>query len=137
MERISIDRGVFEKSDNVYCARATFTWDDLGTFDSLEAYRRKMAKKGGDTTNVFEGDVIEINSTGCFVKTDEGIVAIVGEGMKHTVGLAARTFKAVAEAGVSLQMISQGANKINLSFLIDDSDIEKTIPALHAALFTG
>lgn len=78
MERISIDRGVFEKSDNVVCARATFTWDDLGTFDSLEGYRRKKAKKGGNTTNVFEGDVIEINSTGCFVKTDDGLVAVVG-----------------------------------------------------------
>jgi aspartokinase len=32
-------------------------------------------------------------------------------------------------------MISQGANKINISLLIDDGDIPKAIPALHASLF--
>lgn len=69
------------------------------------------------------------------IQRNKCIVAIVGEGMKHTVGLAARTFKAVADAGVSLQMISQGASEINITFLIDNAEIPKTIKALHKEFF--
>ena len=56
-------------------------------------------------------------------------------GMKHAVGLASRTFKAVASAGVSLQMISQGASEINITFLVDNSEISKVCPALHKEYF--
>ena len=55
------------------------------------------------------------------------IVAVVGEGMKHAVGLASRTFKAVAAAGVSLQMISQGASEINITFLVNNSEIPNDV----------
>jgi len=41
------------------------------------------------------------------IQTAKCIFAVVGEGMKNAVGLAARTFKAVASVGVSLQMISR------------------------------
>jgi aspartate kinase len=63
------------------------------------------------------------------------IVAIVGEGMKHIVGLAARTFSAVAKTGVSIQMISQGASEINITFLIDNQEIPTVVRALHAEFF--
>ena len=63
------------------------------------------------------------------------IVALIGEGMKHTVGLAARSFKAVADSGVSLQMISQGASEINITFLIENSEIPKAVKALHVEFF--
>ncbi len=69
------------------------------------------------------------------IQRDKCIVAVVGEGMKHTVGLAARTFKAVAAAGVSLQMISQGASEINITFLIDNSEIPNACNALHKEYF--
>ena len=63
------------------------------------------------------------------------IVAVVGEGMKHAVGLAARTFKAVAAAGVSLQMISQGASEINITFLVDNKEIPNVCNSLHKEYF--
>ncbi|HYF49002.1 MAG TPA: aspartate kinase [Planctomycetota bacterium] len=63
------------------------------------------------------------------------IVAVVGEGMKHAVGLAARTFRAVAASGVSLQMISQGASEINITFLVDNSEIPKVCESLHKEYF--
>jgi aspartate kinase len=66
---------------------------------------------------------------------DKCIVAVVGEGMKHFVGLAARTFRAVAASGVSLQMISQGASEINITFLINNSEIPQTCEALHKEYF--
>jgi aspartate kinase len=84
----------------------------------LEALRRDLSEVGA----------VEILQDKC-------IVAIVGEGMKHTVGVAARTFQAVAKAGVSLQMISQGASEINITFLIENDEVPQTIGALHKEFF--
>jgi aspartate kinase len=67
--------------------------------------------------------------------TDKTIVCVVGQNVKQQKGLGAKVFTALRDADVNVEMISQGANKINLSFLIDDSDITKAIPALHKALF--
>lgn len=69
------------------------------------------------------------------IQEEKCIVAIVGEGMKHTVGLAARTFKAVSAAGVSLQMISQGASEINITFLIENKEIPPVVKSLHKEFF--
>lgn len=69
------------------------------------------------------------------VTTDKAIVCVVGKNVRTQIGLGARVFTALAETDVNVEMVSQGANKINLSFLIDDDDIKKAIPALHDALF--
>ncbi|MBX3460171.1 MAG: aspartate kinase [Planctomycetes bacterium] len=67
--------------------------------------------------------------------SDKTIVCVVGKNVKAQRGLGAKVFTALRDADVNVEMISQGANKINLSLLIDDDDIKKAIPALHAALF--
>jgi len=69
------------------------------------------------------------------VQPGKTIVAIVGEGMKHSIGLASRAFKAVACSGVSIQMISQGASEINITFLIDNKEIPSVVNALHDEFF--
>ena len=79
-------------------------------------------------------DLVELASK-VEILPEKCIFAVVGEGMKHSVGLASRTFKAVAAAGVSLQMISQGASEINITFLVDNSEISKVCPALHKEYF--
>lgn len=67
--------------------------------------------------------------------TDKTIVCVVGKNVKEQKGLGAKVFTALRDSDVNVEMISQGANKINLSFLIDDSAIPRAIPALHKALF--
>lgn len=69
------------------------------------------------------------------VVTDKTIVCVVGKNVKKQRGLGAKVFTALRDSEVNVEMISQGANKINLSFLIDDSDVKKAVPALHDALF--
>ncbi|MCG3185204.1 MAG: Lysine-sensitive aspartokinase 3 [Planctomycetes bacterium] len=71
------------------------------------------------------------------VVTDKTIVCVVGKNVKKQRGLGAKVFTALRDSEVNVEMISQGANKINLSFLIDDSDVKKAVPALHDALFEG
>jgi aspartate kinase len=69
------------------------------------------------------------------IDRDKTIVCVVGKNVKHQKGLGAKVFGALSSADVNVEMISQGANKINLSFLIDDREIGRAIPALHRALF--
>ena len=57
------------------------------------------------------------------VERGKALVCVVGENMAGAKGTASRVFKAVAEAGVNIRMISQGARELNISLLIDDDDI--------------
>jgi len=69
------------------------------------------------------------------VEKDKAIVCVVGEGIRSTPGIAGEAFSAVREAGANVLMISQGASKINLAFLIEDSEVEKVVRALHKRFF--
>ena len=66
-------------------------------------------------------------------KVDENraLVGVVGQNMRHTRGVAARVFSAVAKEGINLEMISQGASEIDLSFVIRSEDVEKAVNAVH------
>jgi aspartate kinase len=66
------------------------------------------------------------------VAQDRAIVAIVGERIKHKSGLAARAFAALAP--VNVEMISMGANEINLSLVVRRADEAEALRRLHSAL---
>jgi len=67
------------------------------------------------------------------VAENRAIVAVVGERLKQTQGLAARIFGALAD--VNVEMISMGANEINLSLVVEQRQAAVTIQRLHDALF--
>jgi aspartate kinase len=69
------------------------------------------------------------------VERGKTIMGVVGSGIRETRGIAARVFTAVAKTGVNVLMISQGATKINVSFLIEDTEITKVVAALHREFF--
>lgn len=66
---------------------------------------------------------------------DRAVVCLVGEGMKTTAGLAGRVFSTLGAAGVNVEMISQGASEINITFVISDAECEAAVRALHAHFF--
>ncbi|KAH9253679.1 hypothetical protein BASA81_008297 [Batrachochytrium salamandrivorans] len=65
------------------------------------------------------------------IKLGRSVVSCVGEGMAHQVGLAAKLFLCLAEKGISIEMMAQGASEINVSVVIDQKDEEKAIFAIH------
>jgi len=71
------------------------------------------------------------------VEVSEGraIVAMVGERLKHTPRLGARAFAALGE--INVEMISMGANEINLSLVVRSEDAAEALRRLHAALIEG
>jgi aspartate kinase len=63
------------------------------------------------------------------------LIMIVGEGMRYTVGLAARAARALAEAGVNIEMMNQGSSEISMMFGVKEADRRKALRALFHAFF--
>jgi len=66
------------------------------------------------------------------VARERAIVALVGDRLKHTPGLAARAFTALDD--VNVEMLSMGANEINLSFVVAHAAMPVALMRLHRAL---
>jgi aspartate kinase len=69
------------------------------------------------------------------IERDLAIVCLVGEGIRTAPGVTARIFTTLCDAGVPTRMISVGATKINVSFLVGDEQVETSVKALHGAFF--
>jgi aspartate kinase len=65
----------------------------------------------------------------------QAIICLVGEDIHGKPGIAASVFNTIAEAEVNIRMISQGASEINISFVVQESDVPKAVRRLHAQFF--
>ena len=67
------------------------------------------------------------------IKTEDdvSVVAVVGEGMKGTPGVASRVFGAVASRGINIRMIAQGSSELNISFAVQEDDAPEAVKAIH------
>ena len=83
--------------------------------DIVDEIRRKLAP---DTIEVFE---------------EMALIATVGHGMSARQGTSAKLFTALAEAGVNIRMIDQGASEINIIIGVINSDFEKAIRVIYNA----
>ncbi len=61
------------------------------------------------------------------------LITTVGEGMSHRVGIAARLFTALADAGVNVRVIDQGASEINIIVGVEEADLETALVAIYQA----
>lgn len=59
------------------------------------------------------------------------IVAVVGENMRGTVGVAGRTFSTLGREGINIIAIAQGSSEANISFVMDQSHMKKALLGLH------
>ena len=63
----------------------------------------------------------------------KALVCLVGEDIRGHNGIAGQVFAAISH--INVRMISQGASEINMSFMIEESDVEEAIRSLHAEFF--
>lgn len=66
---------------------------------------------------------------------DHALIMVVGEGMQHTVGTAARAAKALAEAGVNIELINQDASEISIMFGVRESERARAVTVLYHEFF--
>jgi len=65
----------------------------------------------------------------------KALVCLVGEDIRGHNGIAGQVFSAISH--VNVRMISQGASEINMSFMIDEEDVEEAVQSLHEYFFAN
>ena len=68
------------------------------------------------------------------IKTDKAIITIVGD-VNRSSEILAHSFRICEVMGVKVQMVSQGASKVNISFIVDDKEAPEVIKSLHRDFF--
>jgi aspartate kinase len=87
-----------------------------------------------DDTRSLPHIVAELQALGTVaIESGRAIVCVVGEGLRATPGIAGRVFATISDINVSL--ISQGASRVNLTFVVDESRVHEAVLRLHEALF--
>jgi aspartate kinase len=69
------------------------------------------------------------------IEREKAIVCLVGDGIRTSAGTVAAIFSTLHGAGATARMISMGATKINVSFLLEEAEVETAVRSLHAAFF--
>ena len=71
------------------------------------------------------------------MKLERGLatVAIVGENMKHTPGIAGKLFGTLGRNGISVIACAQGASETNISFVIENKSLRKSLNVIHDSFF--
>ena len=72
---------------------------------------------------------------GIIVEEHMSIVAIIGENMAHTPGISGKLFNALGKNGINVAAIAQGSSERNLSIVIAQKDIAKTLNTIHEVFF--
>ena len=67
------------------------------------------------------------------IEKDLALIAVVGEGMVRTVGIAAKIFTALAAAHINVRVINQGASEINIIVGVAADDYEEAVRAIYRA----
>lgn len=66
---------------------------------------------------------------------DLATIAVVGERMKHTTGLAGKLFNTVGRNGINVIACAQGASETNISFVIEKRSLRKALSVIHDSFF--
>ena len=93
---------------------------------TLEALRREFAQDLAH--QVVEHITMDANIA---------IVAVVGENMRGTPGVAGRTFHALGREGVNIIAIAQGSSETNISFVVSDLSVKPALLATHREFGLG
>ena len=76
------------------------------------------------------GEISEISA-----ERDLATVAIVGENMKHTPGIAGKLFNTLGRNGINVIACAQGASETNISFVIELGSLRKALNVIHDSFF--
>jgi len=93
---------------------------------TIEALRREFAQ------DLAHEEVEHIT-----LNPDVAVLAIVGENMRGTPGIAARTFGALALDNINIIAIAQGSSETNISFLVAQKDMKAALIATHREFQLG
>jgi len=112
------------------------SWEHMPTgIDTMSILVREEELK--DLGPAIAEDIQEqCNTDSVSITTGLAIIATVGQGMNHHIGVAARLFTALSEAGVNLRVIDQGSSEMNIITGVEEQDLAKAVRAIYNAFET-
>ncbi len=120
--------GVFE-GRGVSIEHCPSSIDSISVVVSSEEIGDKTEAILEDIRRILEPDTLD-------VQHDISLLAVVGEGMTHQIGIAAKVFTALRDAEVNVRIIDQGASELNIIIGVDNKDYAKAIRALYSVMMT-
>jgi aspartate kinase len=120
--------GIFE-THGVSIEHMPSSIDSMSVVASAEELGDKTERILEDLRRVLEPDTLEM-------EPDLALIAVVGEGMAHQIGMAAKVFIALRDVQANVRIIDQGSSEYNIIVGVDNADYEKAIRALYAAMMT-
>lgn len=100
---------------------------------AIETHTAGKAKKAIEREFIHEIRNEEIDEV--HIENELSIVAVVGDGMKHSPGTSGRMFAGLGKNGINVMAIAQGSSERNISAVVRQVDIAKALNALHEAFF--
>lgn len=85
--------------------------------------------------HAFARDISACTVEPTHLEKDLSVVALIGENMRYTPGIAGRMFRSLGKNGINVVAIAQGSSELNISAVISRSDEAKALNALHEGLF--
>lgn len=98
--------------------------------DESNVIRAYESIKNEFKREIDNGQISEVNREG-----DLAIVAIVGENMKRTTGIAGKLFSTLGRNGINVVAIAQGASELNISWVVKREELRKTLNVVHESFF--
>lgn len=71
-----------------------------------------------------------------YIEKNLALIMVVGEGMMHTVGVAARSTRALAKMEINIEMINQGSSEVSMMFGVRERDADSALKTLYDEYFT-
>lgn len=98
--------------------------------DSVRARNAEAAIQKEFEREIATGKISKVE-----IESDLSVVAIVGENMKKSSGVAGKLFNTIGKNGINIIAIAQGASELNISWVVKNSDLRKTLNVVHEAFF--
>jgi aspartate kinase len=117
-------RALFEVFERHACAADLVSTSEVSVSVALES-SRDVSELLHDLKKLGEVEV----------ENGKAIICLVGKHIRGRAGIAAKVFQTVAEGGINVVMISQGASEINISFVVEESDVPEAVQRLHRCFF--
>lgn len=83
----------------------------------------------------FENEITRKKVNPAIFENKLTMVAMVGDKMKESVGLAGRAFKLLGDNGINIRAIAQGGTERNISIVVAEKDTKKALNVLHDGFF--
>jgi aspartate kinase len=117
-------KSVFDVFDKHQCAIDMVSTSEVSisiTVDSREALPAICAELGKIADVKYE--------------SNKALICLVGEDIRGQSGISGQVFSAISH--VNVRMISQGASEINMSFMINEEDVDEAVRSLHKKFFSA